>query len=80
MRLDGIEVKATIDGSQVAAAVGRWLSGKRGEQRTIYFEERVEGEGEIEDVFEGRRAARALFSSDQERFAEGCALAVRVVP
>lgn len=153
MRLDGIEIKVTIDGDQVSAAIDKWLPDDDGERRRLYFfEERVDGaptalplfndhvilrvrqierdeddstvklrpcersqltaewlragedddlefkleddwagndrklaaslgseqrEGEIADVYESRRPARALFSSDQERFVAECARAVR---
>src|SRR4029453_9359381 len=52
MRLDGIEVKVTIDGDQVRAARDRWLSDGDGERRTIYF---------FEEQGDRDRTALALF-------------------
>jgi hypothetical protein len=44
MRLDGIEIKVTIDGDQVSAAIDKWLPDDDGERRRLYFvEERVDG-------------------------------------
>jgi hypothetical protein len=45
MRLDGIEIKVTINADQVEAAKDAWLSGRDGKRRAIYFfEERPPGD------------------------------------
>ena len=67
MRLDGIEIKVTIDGDQVTAARDRWLSDGDGERRTIYFfEEQVDRDRTALPLFEDGVILRAREVEEDE--------------